>query len=1672
MEPPDQPPAPTPRQPAAQRLSSPNEWYPLWQDVKNKLARADQSLDDTWYSISLAGSGPIPYMYASGHLLPKGRSTHAPSGVFDVDNVFATKNQNALPDFQRGKRRLGVAPINLEGINVLTYNSIRNFRNNGRVNYKNSPFTTRVGMVPMDFPGPDLIDAVINVNTFQRTVANANDSGPGSLRQALADSTANGVINFSPALNGATIVLTSGKLQPTTVGKLTIDASMLSKGITLSGRNLPTDQPVIHVTSGTVKINSISIVDGPASGVLCTAGTLRLVDCSIYNNSADFGGGINVSGGLFTPFPFPNGQTFPGGSVELYQCTIANNLARNTGGGIYCGEFGVLHIHQSTIVGNQAIQAGGGVGAEPGSHRVSPVYAGRSIIAGNSAPGGEADVSNGPNPPVQNFGSVGFNLIGFGNGGSGFNFSTDIINHQPAQTLSALGDHGGPHHTILPGLSSPAIDASGDDPDVFAAGSVSDARGLPRFTGAHADIGAVEVTTVAEVTVATDTGVGSLREAIKRLPAGGAVRFDSGMSGQTINLASGLRLTRNLTVDASALDRGVTIVGGTNRAVEIGTNVTAQIDSISVIESTVDSSFGAGIYLHPGSSLVLKHCTLARNSAFAGGAIYNFRGTLSLSTCTFADNSASSGGGAAIYNDGGTVDLNLCTFSGNVANTTGGAIHHASGTLNIKDCVVAGNLAFGDRGADIFWDASASLFATGKNLIGNNDTLDFALTAAPPLIGSPGNVVDAKLAPLGDYGGPSPTMPPLPGSPAIDAASFRLTFSPDQRRLPRVAGQTDLGAVEAMPAILNVASVADDEIDQATNHWPSVSAPVPLRQALRFLSPGGTIRFDASLDGQTIRLRQGQILLAKDLTIDASTLPSGLTLAGNSNDDTMFDPSEQRVLEIASGYNVTLTGLTIQNGEAGVGGGILNEGNLVLNGCTIKSTRAVTGGGGIHPAGTLTVNDSVVAGNRASSAGYGEANLAESAGGGVFLSGGTLTLNRSTVADNYAEYYGGGLWSEHGTVALSQSSILHNAASDGGGVSSVNCTFGVTNSTIVGNAASFVGFGSFVPSGGGLRIESGTFTLVNSTVAYNSAGRFGGGIIFRGTNGSFSIGRSIIANNTAIQGNPDVVRDAGTAASFPVIQLGPNLIGSNQGAEADFVADFGLIGSSANRIDALLSPLGFYGSPLATMAPLTGSPALNGGSGPGDFPSVDQRGVARGNPADLGAIDGFVTPSQLSVDLQVVDFGFLAVGDTGTNTFHLRNPGTAPVTVSAIPAPAGVVLNWTPGILQPGESLAVQVAVTPTAPGDFQRTLSVRSDASSGTLELTLTAVAAPLSLEAYQNRVGEILVFTVTGSTNGSVIGSDLYRADSVLAAAAVHAGVLLPGERGEVYVSLLPGVSFYLGLARNGVISAGLFSTSLGSFRLEKVSPSFAVFSVAEVGEMTTPGNLAATGVAFAKDVIAGVASHQIAHLNDGQYGNDQSWIGGTSDSFAGISFGASPVSVASIAFGRDNGGEFQEFTDRSLGRYTLQYTAFPNPDETIAATNWITIKELDYNTLEPAAPHLRHRYNFNAVAATGVRILTPPDAAIDELEVYSEDGLRLRLLPRTAGHDHFEVATKAGQIYEIQRSFDLNSWSAVPFRVPTVDGRLRSAYPSTDSQMISVEIPVPAPTERMFYYRGITR
>ncbi len=161
-----------------------------------------------------------------------------------------------------------------------------------------------------------------------------------------------------------------------------------------------------------------------------------------------------------------------------------------------------------------------------------------------------------------------------------------------------------------------------------------------------------------------------------------------------------------------------------------------------------------------------------------------------------------------------------------------------------------------------------------------------------------------------------------------------------------------------------------------------------LRWAIANAPPGSTITFAGSLRG-TISRPSGtptngrDILIGRNLTIRGPGAGVLAISGGNAG----------RVFDVSKGVIVTISNLTIKNGEPGEGypngGGIYNEGALTLTNSTVSGNRALDGGG-IDNEGTLTLTNSTVSSNSASTS-----------GGGIY-NGGRLTLSNSTVSGNRA----------------------------------------------------------------------------------------------------------------------------------------------------------------------------------------------------------------------------------------------------------------------------------------------------------------------------------------------------------------------------------------------------------------------------------------------------------------------------------------------------------------------------------------------------------------------------------------------------------------------------------------------------------------------------------------------
>jgi hypothetical protein len=220
------------------------------------------------------------------------------------------------------------------------------------------------------------------------TVTNTNDSGPGSLRQAVADAFDGDTINFHLPANRHTITLTNGGLG-------------IYNSVTISGPGadqLSIDGNRTGCVFGVARYNTVTIsgltVTNGDCGIYSDHAALTVSDCvvtansysGIYNRN-ELGPSSSVQRGndrrdlKKIDGPSPGDVTIANtivsdnsehgvynfeGHVTILNSTLSGNSAgqENSGGGIYTGGSklpGSIMVINSTISGNFAFSGGGGI---------------------------------------------------------------------------------------------------------------------------------------------------------------------------------------------------------------------------------------------------------------------------------------------------------------------------------------------------------------------------------------------------------------------------------------------------------------------------------------------------------------------------------------------------------------------------------------------------------------------------------------------------------------------------------------------------------------------------------------------------------------------------------------------------------------------------------------------------------------------------------------------------------------------------------------------------------------------------------------------------------------------------------------------------------------------------------------------------------------------------------------------------------------------------------------------------------------------------------------------------------------------------------------------------------------------------------------------------------------
>lgn len=267
------------------------------------------------------------------------------------------------------------------------------------------------GSCPVSTPTPT--PSISPTPALDFVVTNTNDSGAGSLRQAVLDANAaagTNTIGFDPGVFNVqrTITLTSGHIQLAagTIGS----AHIYGPGADLLTVNGNNNSKIFTTLGSTMSISDMTLTGGNGvnaatgnnlGGALYNGGHLTLNRLIIKGNSATIDGG-----GLYTPVSTTivcndclvtqniansdnnttgsGGGAFARGSITFNNSTISFNTTLGTnrdGGGLASGQSNSLaSIRDSTVVGNTAATGGGiGVGSSGQFQAI------RSTITGNQA---------------------------------------------------------------------------------------------------------------------------------------------------------------------------------------------------------------------------------------------------------------------------------------------------------------------------------------------------------------------------------------------------------------------------------------------------------------------------------------------------------------------------------------------------------------------------------------------------------------------------------------------------------------------------------------------------------------------------------------------------------------------------------------------------------------------------------------------------------------------------------------------------------------------------------------------------------------------------------------------------------------------------------------------------------------------------------------------------------------------------------------------------------------------------------------------------------------------------------------------------------------------------------------------------------------------------------------
>ncbi len=552
------------------------------------------------------------------------------------------------------------------------------------------------------------------------------------------------------------------------------------------------------------------------------------------------------------------------------------------------------------------------------------------------------------------------------------------------------------------------------------------------------------------------------------------------------------------------------------------------LSDVKLSDNAADSYGGAVFnngHLVVSDSVFDSNDIVNRGSAsvdYGGAAIYNwYDGTLTVSGSNFTNNiknykngdrlvgAVATIGDATISDSyfvnnagrwGGAIsasgyliagdDVNTLTVSGSTFKENGGlygaGIFVAGSDFTVSDCVFDKNTAFGkgnmtpnnnNGAAIVVTDTGKDITGaiTGSNFTNNKAQYGGAIYICEGNIAISDSLFENNSA---DVEGGAIDINTVNGNPEVSISGSKF-----------INNSASYGG-----AIVNVKDLTVRNTEFVNNTPDAI---------FNYVGFGGNL--DLGIENFTdlqnaIGLVTGTLTLNQNVVMtddEAANFVNGVIINKNIRIDgkghTIDAKNLGRIFEIDGGFAVTLTNVTLTNGNATVGGAIYNFGNLDLVHVNFVNNTAKYGGAIMNYAYGLVLDDSTFTNNTAK------------IGGAIYNSADCFVVGNSTFANNTATSNGGVIFNYGIGFVVGNSTFVNNSAADGAGaILNGGRGFVVGNSTFVNNTAT--------SKGGAIYNYGIGFVVGNSTFANNTA-EDAGAVYNEGDNSV--VGNSTFVNNTA-----------------------------------------------------------------------------------------------------------------------------------------------------------------------------------------------------------------------------------------------------------------------------------------------------------------------------------------------------------------------------------------------------------------------------------------------------------------------------------------------------------------------------------------------------------------------------